>query len=275
MCTLTCRACVRCSVFALAAAVLGGALSACSAPPAYRAVVDQNTLTTAALADSASRFAAASERLLKAHSSAVRAAARERVAQDLVRFAIADPASVLGEIGSERNQLRARLDLVPVESRAEAARSLASQHPAIIDIAISTAGFTPERVLADAQSLDALNAQIDAETSPPVRAALLANRDTLLDAYLPARIAHEDADAASGALARSLTELETQKQLALIHASALIQPASTDPASFQTELASLLSDLGVSTSSPDAQERIRRINAALEAISRLASRSPN
>lgn len=265
------RAVASCLVVVFA---LGAVLPGCSAPsPAYQRVVEQESQTSAALADSASRLGAAAQGLLTAHAASLLAAARERVAQDLIRFADPPDASVATEaILAERDRLRARLDLVPIAARAAAARSLWREHAAIIDLALNTPGFTPERVLADAASLAQLNDQIESETSPAVTSALLARRDAMLNAYLGSRLAQDDVQAATAALSRTLAELDTQRRLASIHAGALAGDASAQSGDLRSELLAAFGALGVNIDTPDAQERLRRIQAALDAISRLTTR---
>jgi hypothetical protein len=245
-------------------------LAACSGPsPAYQRVVEHEAQTSAALAESASRLGIAAQDLLAAHAGGLLAAARERVAADLIRF-VDQPDAQL--ILAERDQLRARLEVVPIDARAAAARSLWREHPAVIDLALNTPGFSPERVLADAASLDQLNSQIDAEPDQSINAALLSRRDELLNAYFGPRLVQDDARSATAAMSRSLAELDTQRRLALIHSSALAGDAPSQPADLRRELFAALGALGVSVDTPAAQERLRRIEAALDAISRLSTR---
>lgn len=213
--------------FAVAVAV-GAVPTGCAVPPEARTVATQAESTTGALDANVHLLAGATRELAALQAAAVLRLARERIAADLTRLRVtitpdtptdadlANPAAPWSvALAAEVGALRDRLSAAPLDTRAAAAASVEDAHPATIDLAAQVPGFTPPRVLRDAAALDALNAAVESEPDPALRAALLARRDALLDAYAPARTAL----ALTSTLTRAANELArtTAEQSATAH----------------------------------------------------------
>jgi enamine deaminase RidA (YjgF/YER057c/UK114 family) len=272
--------------------VLGVAvgLGACSRTTTERAVIAQNVENTALLAANLAALEDATRESVRVQTATMVRRSRERVANDLtrIRASIIPSAPTDAEVTDassawalalqrETDALRERVTSVPPEDRPAVARALADDHPATIDAAMESAGFDIARVLRDAITLDRANAMIDAEPNASVRAGLLARRDAILDAYLPARAASEAADRYRQAVEKYLATIDEQASIAGLHARAL--QAASDANPWMRSISSIAGDQDVralaldiiarqwgAQTAADVRERLDRAVDALDGI---------
>lgn len=215
------------------------AVGACGHTEAERVVVSQNAENASVLAGNIAALAGALRESSRVECGVVVARARERVAEDLVRIramiALARPTEAeVGDAGAawvvalkgEVEALAARVMAAAAEDRAAVGRSLAHEHPATIDAAMGTAGFSVARVLRDAVEIDRVNETIEGEVNEHVRAGLMMRRATIVDPYMPVRAAVEATGRYREAVERYLAAVSEQAEIAGVHAAGLRSVAS-------------------------------------------------
>lgn len=262
----------------------------CSAPAAFPEVARQNAANTQAYAANVSTLSAAATALARAESEAMLRRARERVSQDLTRLRatitpgdptdaeLSDPgAGWTRSLITEAGALSARINSAPPADRAAIATSLATVHPATIDFAIGTPGFTPSRILREANDLDRINATIEREPNANIRAGLLVQRDSILNSYLPVRIAAESSTRFSTAITSLINTIDEQGRILGLHAGAMKsyatgngEPSSAigvfrDP-ELRAAILQLITDTSGDRAADQVRERLRRIDDATSAL---------
>jgi hypothetical protein len=266
------------------------ALGACSHTVAERTVIAQNSENAAALAENVRALSDAAQASARVECEVMVRRARELVSRDLVRLRASvmpsDPSDAqvspsdaewVMTLRREVDALAARIAIASVDARPAVARSLADDHPAAIDLAMGTPGFSISRVLRDAVELDRVNQAIDAEPSAMVRSAQLVRRDAILDGYLPVRLAVEASGRYRDSLEHYLTTVRDQAETAGLHARSLAQAAAGNDA--RGAAAGILGDRDVRAAvlgivsrqwgtavAADIADRIERARRALEPL---------
>jgi hypothetical protein len=273
--------------FCIIAAAISALAIGCASSPAFQAVADQNAANSTIYAANVATLASAASELSQTESGAMLRRARECVSQDLTRLRATitpgDPTDAeLSDIGASWTRslitqaaaLTTRINSVPPAQRAAIADSLAADHPATIDLAIATSGFTSARVLRDATELDRINATIQRETNADVRAGVMARRDVILDNYLHARRAAESAARFNTAIASLIATIDQQGRILGLHAEAMKSYANgksapsgaigvfRDP-DLRVAILQLVSDASGDRAAEEVRERLRRIDDGL------------
>ncbi len=262
----------------------------CSASAAFPEVAQQNAANTQVYAANVSTLSAAATALARAESEAMLRRARERVSQDLTRLRatitpgdptdaeLSDPgAGWTRSLIAEAAALTTRINSAPPADRAAIATSLATDHPATIDLAIGTPGFTPSRILREANDLDRINATIERETNAAIRAGLLVQRYSILNNYLPVRNAAESAARFNTAIASLITTIDEQGRILGLHARAMKSYATGNAATssaigtfrdpeLRTAILQLITDTSGDRAADQVRERLRRIDDATSAF---------
>lgn len=99
----------------------------------------------------------------------------------------------------------------------------------VYDVAAARPGFSVTRVLQDAHKLDQINTSISKEPEAPVRRALLAKRNGLLEQYAIVRHEAELNTQYAAALDQYLSTVKEQAQIAGSHARAFVGYAHSQP----------------------------------------------
>lgn len=267
-------------------------IASCTAAAPLSAVAAQNHANTQALAANIAALSQTARDHAHLQTQTIIQRARECTAADLIRIRasitpdnpteaeLTDPSAPwIIALTQEVDALRARINTAAPPDRPAAADSLADAHPATIDLATSAPGFSPARVLHDALQIERFNRMFETETGPPIRASILAQRNTLLDAYLPARNAAALAATYLAALDRHLATINDQLTIAGLHAKAIDDsarppsaPASPLALYRDPALRAAILDLIAQTSGDQAAQRLRTQLAALDAA--LPTRGP-
>lgn len=276
--------------FCIIAAVVSLLAIGCAPGPAFQAVANQNATNSTIYAANVATLAAAASELTQLESGAMTRRARERVSRDLIRIRstvtpgdptdaeLSDPEVVwTRSLSAEAAALTTRINSASPAQRVAIADSLASDHPATIDLAIATPGFTPARVLRDANELDRINAAIERETNSDIRAGLMDQRDAIVNNYLPARRAADSAARFTAAIASLIATIDQQGRILGLHAGAVKSyaagtgaPSSAigvfrDPA-LRAAILQLVTDASGDRAGEAVRERLRRIDEGLSAF---------
>jgi hypothetical protein len=275
--------------------IIAAILPGCSQPAALKTVADQNAANATAYAANVSTLAAAARDLARTQAGAVVLRSREHVSTDLLRLRAAitptqptdseltDPAAPwAAALAQEVGELTTRVNAAPPDQRPSLAAALADEHPATIDLAIATPGFSVGRVLRDAVELDRANALIEAEPNAAVRSALLLRRNAILDPYLAPKLASDASARYLVAVDRFLSTLDEQGRILGVHANALAGYGSAPPlhgnlfdALRNPDLRSAALDLVARTSgsaaADDLRDRLSRADEAIGSIAAIAS----
>ncbi len=266
----------------------------CAPSPEFKQVADQNIANSTIYAANVATLAAAASELAHLESGAMLRRACERVSQDLIRIRatitpsdptdaeLSDPgASWTRSLIAEAAALTTRINSAPPAQRAAIADALAADHPATIDLAIATPGFTPARVLRDAVDLDRINATIERETNAAVRAGLMDQRDAILSNYRPARRAAESATRFESAIDSLIASIDQQGRILGLHAGAMKSYATgagspsnalgvfRDP-DLRAAILELITDASGDRAAEEVRQRLRRIDDAMDSFRTVA-----
>lgn len=257
----------------------------CAPSQAFQTVASQNADNSTRYAANVATLAAAASELAHLESGEMIRRARERVSQDLTRLRStitpSDPTEVeltdatafwTRALIAEAAALATRVNIAAPSESAAVADSLAIDHPATIDLAIATPGFTPSRILRDANELDRINAAIEREPNANIRVGLLDRRDAILNNYLPSRNAATSAARFNAAIASLISTIDEQGRVLGLHASAVastFRPMSGPPRpgffrdpDLRAAILELIADTSGNRAAEQVREHLRRIDDA-------------
>ena len=163
--------------------------------------------------------------------------------------------------------LAAKLETVSRDDREAVADSLMREHPASIDIALGTPGFSVPRVLRDSLTLDETNKSIVKERNEAVRRALMEKRNAIVAPYRAVVQEVEFDQVYLAALDYYLAVLKEQATIAVTHADAILAFSEAKPAfssvkeTFQHE--ELRSSLLTYVEKRNGKEFAKRLNERL------------